>query len=77
MAKTKVPQWSARITDSIMDAAGRVMSGEALRTFLLMEPKDQLVGLACLAHMAGDTALRDTALRLLDITLDESGLTAS
>ncbi len=47
----------------IADLAREVLSGESLRSFLALPAHAQLVGLAALAHIGGDTHVRDAVLR--------------
>ena len=46
--------------------AKRILRGERLESFLALPLRSQLVGLAVLAHLGGDSDVRDACLSLLD-----------
>ncbi|MEI8165848.1 MAG: hypothetical protein WCG26_05695, partial [Chloroflexales bacterium] len=56
---------TADIQTKIAQLAGAVLSGDALTLFLAMSVDEQLYGIAALAHIGHDPAMRDAALALL------------
>lgn len=49
----------------VNDRAAGIMDGERLASFVALDLGAKLIGIATLAHAAGETAVRDAALELL------------
>ncbi len=56
---------TADIQTKIAQLAGAVLSGDALTLFLAMSVDEQLYGIAALAHIGGDTVMRDAMMAVV------------